>query len=342
MTRVYCLSLTALLVCSPVFAQTPSASQDEPSYPIVRLGVVSYVQYDAELENRDGYNAFEVTRGYFNINAQVAPKIRFRLTPDVHRVSSGDLTVRVKYAYAQFDDVLGAGSWIRLGQHQTPWLDFQEHINRYRVQGQMFSERDGLIPGSADVGVGVFSPLPEGYGEIQAGVYNGEGYSHTEQNKYKSVQGRLTVRPLPNAGLARGLRVSAFYNAGWYDEGQPRRLGIVMGSFEHEHVAATIERVFATENPVSSGVPDTERRGTSAFVEVRQGMQGWAGLARIDSLDPDTAIGDNSRMRVIAGGAYWLHVSSGTVGFVVTNEQVHYDGAQPTDNRLLLQMHLEY
>ena len=129
--------------------------------------------------------------------------MRFRFTPDIRRVTDGSLAgsliVRVKYAFAQIDNI-GPRSWIRLGAHQTPWLDFEESINRYRVQGTMFAEREGLIPGSSDFGASYFAQLPGGYGEFHAGVYNGEGYAQPELNKYKSVQGRLTVRPLPNGG----------------------------------------------------------------------------------------------------------------------------------------------
>ena len=193
MTRFF-LSLLFTLFTLPTFAQqtAPAPAPAAPEYPIVRLGMVSYLQYAAELENRDGYNAFDVTRAYLNVNAQVSPRVRFRFTPDIRRVTDGSLagtmTVRVKYAFAQFDNVTPRG-WIRVGMHQTPWLDFEESINRYRVQGTMFSEREGLIPGSADFGVGYMTPLPKGYGEIQAGIYNGEGYAQAEANKYKSLQG---------------------------------------------------------------------------------------------------------------------------------------------------------
>jgi len=342
----FLLTLSAV----PALAQTavpPAQTAAPPEYPIVRVGMVSYLQYVAELENRDKHNAFDVTRAYLNINAQVSPNVRFRFTPDVRRVTDGSLagtlTVRVKYAFAQFDNVTPRG-WIRLGMHQTPWLDFEESINRYRVQGTMFSEREGLIPGSADFGVGYFTPLPKGYGEIQAGVYNGEGYAQAETNKYKSVQGRITVRPLPGRGVWNGLRVSGFYNAGWYAADRPRRLGIVMGSFEHAHVIATVQHVAATENPVAGVAINTERSGKSGFLEIRQGVRGWAGLARFDAYDPNVEVARNSERRVIAGGGYWFVWPRSRVGFVATNEQVHYGAraGKTTENRFLFQTHVEF
>jgi hypothetical protein len=45
----------------------------------------------------------------------------------------------VKYAFVELDNALAARSWLRFGAHQTPWLDFEESIDRYRVQGTMFA-----------------------------------------------------------------------------------------------------------------------------------------------------------------------------------------------------------
>jgi len=353
-------SLTLLTLCVSLThtaaAQTPTptppaaaAPAPQPDYPIIRVGVLSYLQYDAEFENRSGYNAFDVTRAYLNINAQVSKNIRFRFTPDIRRVNdgslSGSLVVRVKYAFAQIDNLLIERSWIRVGASQTPWLDFEESVNRYRVQGTMFAEREGLIPGSSDFGVGYLAPLPAGYGEFHVGVYNGEGYAQPEANKYKSVQGRLTVRPLPKGNaIMKAFRVSGFFNAGWYDADHPRNLGIVMGSFEHPHLVATLEGLKATENPLTTTPPrDIDRSGWSMFVEPRQGTSGLAGIFRYDAYNPDHDTPGIEQNRVIAGGAYWFVWPRAKVGAVVTNEQVHYDLAtRPDENRLLAQMHIEF
>lgn len=350
--RVAIVLCLCCLVVTPVAAQSPPAAAPappaQPEYPIVRIGVLSYVQYDAELENRDGYNVFDLTRGYININGQLAQNVRFRVTPDIRRATSdstlsGSLLFRVKYAFLELDNLNTTGSWIRFGAHQTPWLDFEESINRYRVQGTMFSERENLIPGSSDFGVGYFTPIGK-YIDVQTGVYNGEGYAQTDANKYKSAQGRLTVRPFAGRGIANGFRLSGFYNAGWYAVDRPRRLGIIMGSFEHRHLVGTLQYLKATESPSATAPRDIRRSGGSGFVEVRQGLQGWAVLTRVDHLDPDRVFGDNSQRRVIAGGAYWFVWPRSRVGLVVTNEQVHYEraAARVDENRLLVQTHVEF
>jgi hypothetical protein len=310
--------------------------------------VLSYVQYDAELENRDGYNVFDLTRAYINVNGQLARNVRFRVTPDIRRATSdttlsGSLVFRVKYAFVELDNLKTAGSWLRFGAHQTPWLDFEESIDRYRVQGTMFSERENLIPGSSDFGVGYFTPLGK-YIDIQTGVYNGEGYAQIDLSKQKSIQGRLTLRPFAGPGIANGFRLSGFYSGGWYAADRPRRLGIVMGSFEQTHLVTTLQYVNATESPNPIAPRDILRSGASGFIEIRQGIQGLAVLARVDHFDPDRALANNSQQRIIAGGAYWFVWPHSRVGLVATNEQVHYEpaAARMNENRLLVQTYVEF
>ena len=330
-------------------AQAPATPPAEPTYPVVRVGVLSYLQYAAEFENREGFNAFDVTRSYLNVNGQLARNVRFRVTPDIRRFTDtsgqlgSSLVFRIKYAFAQFDNIGPERSWIRFGINQTPIIDFEESINRYRVQGTVFSEREPVIPGSGDAGVSYFAPLPNNVGEFHVGVFNGEGFGNTEINKYKSVQGRLTIRPFPGRGAANGLRLTGFFTAGWYAADRPRQVGIGMVSYEHRNLVSTVQYLVAPDRPVTAP-REFDRSGWSVFIEPRQGPTGWAGIARFESFDPDEAVADNSHWRSIVGGAYWFLYSALRLGFVATNEQVHYDpgAARPTENRLLLQTHVEF
>ena len=70
------------------------------------------------------------------------------------------------------------------GLHETPWLTFEQSVNRYRVIGPFFSERLGLIPGPTDLGASI--KASNGRTEVHAGIYNGEGYGHAELDKYKA------------------------------------------------------------------------------------------------------------------------------------------------------------
>jgi hypothetical protein len=168
------------------------------------------------------------------------------------------------------------------GMHETPWLSFEESVNRYRVQGPFFAERQGLIPGPTDLGVSVKTTGTRM--QIHAGVYNGEGYGRSELDKYKSIEGRFTARPFVDDDAGSSVSISGFYSYGWYANDRPRNVAIVMGTYEQPHVVATGQYLSATDNPFVAR--DVERSGMSFFGEVRQGLTGWAGVGRVDIFDP--------------------------------------------------------
>ena len=342
MKRLCAIALATFVLAGPVWAQTPpttAAAVPATSFPVVRLGVVSFLQYSAELEESDEFNAFDVTRGYLNVQAQLSNRVRARFTPDVRRVIDASLAeslaLRLEYAYLEVE--AAEDTWIVFGMQETPWLTFEESINRYRVQGMMFAERQGLIPGPSDVGA---SAQYRGESmEIQVGVYNGEGHERFEKDKYKSAQGRVTFGPF--SGGAGAVRVSGFYSMGKYAADRPRNLAIGMASFEHPNVVVTGQYLFATDNPFVAD--DIKRNGMSFFSEVRQSETGWAGIGRVDFFDPDESNGTDSRRRYTMGAAHWSQWGRSRVGFVATLEQLYRAvNRERLERRVLAQTHVEF
>ena len=203
----------------------------------VKFGALWYVDYSNGEAPESGdesssYNEFKVTRGYLTLQKELFPWFHTRITVDAHQDDKGDYKNRLKYIYAEFrpDD---AGPFTdmksEIGMGHIPWLDFEEHINPYRCQGTMAIERAGVF-NSADVGVslrGYFGGKLEDaeaktgshyydsrYGSWHVGVYNGPGYHAEEENENKPIEGRLTLRPLPD--IIPGLQLSYF---GIYGEG---------------------------------------------------------------------------------------------------------------------------
>ena len=77
------------------------------------------------------------------------------------------------------------GSWARFGIQQTPLLDYEEGIYRYRFQGTTFTEREGFY-NSSDAGASFHYNFPSNYGDVHVGVYNGESYAKTDPNDQKA------------------------------------------------------------------------------------------------------------------------------------------------------------
>ena len=345
MNRLGLTSIVLLGLCGPALAQAPEkpAATTPPTAaaPVVTFGVVSFLQYAAALHEQDGFNAFDVTRGYFDVHARLSDRVRARFTPDVRPTTDAslntNLALRLEYAYLEAS--VSDKTSVIFGMHETPWITFEESVNRYRVQGPMFAEREGLIPGPSDVGASVWHKGDRT--EFHAGIYNGEGYGRAEADKFKSVQGRVTVRPFSDAGAASSVHISGFYSYGWYARDRPRNVAMVMGSYQNPHVAATAQYLSATDNPFIAR--DVERHGLSFFGEGRQGLIGWAGVGRVDFFDPDATNDNDARRRYVFGGAHWSQVGRGRLGVVVTLEQLYRTGtSQLLERRLLAQTHVEF
>jgi hypothetical protein len=341
----FCLTAVALVSLSgAASAQTPAESPSTPApttFPTVTFGIASFLQYAAQLHESDGYNAFDVTRGYLNIHARLSDRVRMRFTPDVRPTTDASLNqnLALRLEYASLDVRATDRVSILFGLHEMPWLAFEESVNRYRVIGPFFSERLGLIPGVTDLGVSVKATGERT--EFHVGVYNGEGQGRAEIDKYKSIDGRATFRPFDEDSELGNVSISGFYQYGWYARDRPRNVAIVMGSYEVPHVVLTAQYLSATDNPFVA--VDVKRRGMSVFGEGRQGLTGWAGVGGVDFFVPDASNENDSRHRYVFGGAHWSQVGRGRLGIVLTLEQIYQaNNSQLLERQLLIQTHVEF
>ena len=253
--RIVLLGAVVSTFALPCAAQvTPAAGYVPPDdTPSIRVGTTIFADYTVtekpKTTDADGNevtpNAFNIGRAYINVTGNISHLVAFRVTPDITRETgtgsslNGSYTFRLKYAFAQFnlDDWMTRGSWLRFGMQQTPWVDFEESIYRYRFQGTVFSEREGYLS-SSDIGASFHYSLPGNYGDIHAGVYNGETYSRVEPNDQKGFMVRGSFRPFRMSPVFRGLRFSGFYDADSYLKNGERRRGIAAVTFEHPYVNA--------------------------------------------------------------------------------------------------------
>jgi len=287
------MKLIAFLLCA--LAATAAAAQTNPDTPTFNVGTTIFADYT----HSDAPDAFNVSRAYINITGTLNHRISFRVTPDVARESgsgsslTGSQTFRLKYAFAQFalDDWTTHGSWIRAGVQQTPLIDYQESIYRYRFQGQTFVEREGYLT-SSDAGLSARYVLPHDLGDIQAGYYNGEGYSHTETNDEKAFQIRGTLRP------AKGIRTTLFVDEDHYAAAAKRQRVVGEVTFESAHLNAGADVLHANDRDVTG-------KGWSVWLTPRLG-NGWELLLRHDDNQPDNHVADQKHKRDIAGIAYWM------------------------------------
>jgi hypothetical protein len=189
---------------------------------------------------------------------------------------------------------------------------------------------------SSDYGLTFRTQFKDDYGDLHAGVYNGEGYSRFERNDRKAFVIRGTVRPAPRTRTVRGLRITGFYDADAPVGDGERRRGAIDVAFEHKYLntafmyLSTSDRDLPTEEVVDG-------RGFSLWATPRT-TNGWEALLRYDRLEPDLDE-DDRKSRAIAGIAYWLPTKGAQAAFLLDFETVdydHYTPARPTERRVAL------
>jgi hypothetical protein len=345
---------------------TPAAGYVPPDdTPTIRVGLTLFPVYtyqtQPKITDADGNvvskNAFDVTRAYINITGNISHIVAFRITPDIARESAlltsasassvlnDSLVYRIKYAFAQFnlDDWMPRGSWARLGIQQTPWVDFDEGIYRYRFEGTTFAERVPLptTMTSSDAGASYHLNFPNNYGEIHVGVYNGENYPKVETNNEKALEFRGTVRPFAlGAPILRGIRAHLVYYGDHYQQNDERKRLMTNLTFEHKYVNAEFDYLKA-EDQMLATLPVISSHGASFWVTPRlpfDNGSSWEALLRYDHWIPNTSTGlapaasspnpgttifnQQIQNRTIAGVSYWFPHQ----GNVSTAIMLDYDG----------------
>lgn len=309
------------------------AEEIQSKNPLNGLKVGGVVFFDYSFGQTGGatkadYNQATLTRAYININKEVTPWFKARITPDLYSDATNGYVVRMKYAYADFlapDMGLLTDTDIRVGLEQTPWIDFEEALNGYRMQSTMFQDKRGLLT-SSDAGVSILGNIGGKlskdqiaevgnknyggrYGSYYIGVYNGGGYSKTtDANQNKSVQGRVSIRPLPDA--LPGLQLTYFGISGKGNTAaEPDwNNNTVFLSYQHRYFVASGESYSGKGS--LSGSDSNSKSGYSLFGKVVLPMYEKVSLfGRYDSLDPntDSASSNDNIQTAIAGAGYRIH-----------------------------------
>src|SRR5664280_486546 len=254
---------------------------------------------------------------------------------DRHRqLVERELHVRLKYGFGQFnmDDWLPKGSWARLGLQQTPYIDYAEGIYRYRFQSAIMVDRDGFLT-SSDLGLSSHVNFPDNYGDVHVGIYNGEGYSKAEANDQKGFQVRASLRPLASVAIAKGWRITGFWNSDNVAKEQKRDRWLVDTTFEHPYVNLGFTYVEAT-NQASPGASEVKPRDFSIWVTPRT-LFGLEALIRYDELKPNKDL-EQKQKRTIVGIAYWFNFGHGIVSALMADyTQEKFDNFTPAkaDNK---------
>lgn len=260
---------------------------------------------------------------------------------------SDSIQVRIKYAYGKFklpDFAFLTKPFIEVGVVHMPWLDFEEHVNFYRAQDTMFIERNKTF-NSADFGLTFVSLLggemnddykknvnsyyPGKYGSVSFGIYNGGGYHAAEKNENKAIEGRITIRPLPD--IVPGLQFSYFgiTGKGNKDTDPDWNVNLGMLSYEYQYVTATAQYYKGKGN--QNGDDEYKKEGYSLFTEVKP-MKQFSVFGRYDKFDSNTDVDNNENIRYIIGAAYHLDKPHKNM-IILDYDTVKYEDSSKKDDK---------
>ncbi|MBD3223153.1 MAG: hypothetical protein GF313_00375 [Caldithrix sp.] len=335
----------------------PFESQASP----LSIDMQWFLFYQNGERDEQAFNEFALKRGYVNIKKTINPTFSGRITTDItvdrEGDGEGDVEMRLKYLYLK--TALPEFEWlndphIEVGLVHRPWLDFEQHINRYRVQGTMFLERIGVI-NSGDFGMvllaniggevdeeyqkTVNSSFAGKYGSMAFGIFNGGGYHALEKNANKTVEGRLTLRPLPEK--LPGLQVTGHGAVGKGNTAAAPdwRYGSAYLSYENPAVIVTGEFYRGLGNYKGTALKDAltvkalPQSGYSLFGEWKELMDGRISIiVRYDHVTRQYTISDRSTNRMITGLAY--HFIRGSK-IVLDYDVIRYDESGRADDHVL-------
>src|SRR6059036_138605 len=221
--------------------------------PQVTVGGVVYTQYVYQLKDTLNHiNTFDITRAYVNVIGRFSGGVGTRVTGDIYRnPNDSSLSYRLKYAFATYTPQ-GSPLTFKVGQIHTPWLDWEEALWDYRVQGTMALDRAGYLS-AADLGVGVDGKWMADKVNFQFTVVNGTFYSGTSAGAGKDAQARVSVRVLDTNDSSRvgGLRVTGYAGYGRALAGDRNRF-IGMISYRSKEITLAGEAAVTQDGVLSA------------------------------------------------------------------------------------------
>src|SRR5437667_2831447 len=277
--------------------------------PQVTVGGVAYTQYVYQLKDTLNHvNNFDITRAYVNVIGRFSGGVYTRVTADIYRntdgaSSNGSLSYRLKYAYVAYTPTNSPLTY-KLGLIHTPWVDWEETLWDYRMQGTMALDRNGYETAS-DIGAGIDGKWQSDKVNFQATIVNGEGYHGGVGDGRKDVEGRISVRILDTNDSSRvgGLRITAYAHAGKPTGGGTRNRWLGMVSYRSKQYTLAAEAAVATDSTTGTAIKDGHIY--SAFGVYRVPRSAAAVIARVDAVTP--TVGGNRLTRYIAGVSYQIN-----------------------------------
>jgi hypothetical protein len=318
------LAAVALSALTASAVQAQASAQQVPQVSVTGVVYTQYQYTDAPVHT----STFDMTRAYVNVLGRFANGITTRVTTDILPNAAGNDFVRLKYAFAAWTPT-GSSLTYKMGMIHTPFVDWEETLWDYRMQGTIAVDRNGAMT-SADIGVGVDGKWNNDQVNGQLVIVNGEGYSGGTGDFRKDVEARVSFRiqPTNDASRVGGMRVTGYAGIGKYTGTGADRTRY-LGQFSYRTQQFTVAGDFVSRK-------DAAIKGTiiSAFGVYHLSNSKVSFIGRVDIVDPNTAVANDGNTRIIGGASFQL---SPNVRLLADLDRLSFQAGGNASNQALFQ-----
>jgi hypothetical protein len=292
-----------MLAAVPLCAQAPASPP-----PPVSVGGLFVTRYLYQLTDTANHlNAFDITRAYLNVIGRFPGGLYTRVTADVFTTADSSRAYRIKFAYVAYTPGKSPLTY-KIGEIHTPWLDWEEALWDYRMQGPMAMDRAGYLSAS-DFGAGVDGKWGPDKVNMQVALVNGEGFNKGTGDRRKELMGRvsLRVRDTNDSSRIGGLRLTAYGQYGKPTSGGERRHLITMISYRSKQTTLAAEAAVTHDTATAPVKVPTNGHLYSAFGIYKIPHSKAAIIARLDVTHAQAGTTTDRQTRFIGGVSYQLH-----------------------------------
>jgi hypothetical protein len=325
------LAAVALSALTASVVQAQASAQQAPQVSVTGVVYTQYQYSDAPIPAK---STFDMTRAYVNVLGRFSNGITTRVTTDILPNPAGNQSIRLKYAYAAWTPA-GSSLTYKLGMIHTPFVDYEETLWDYRMQGTIAVDRNPhngqITMTAADIGFGVDGHWNGEQVNAQFAIVNGEGYSNGTGDFRKDAEARVSVRVKPTNDNSRvgGFRITGYAGIGKVTAtGADRNRYLGQLSYRTTQYTVAGDYVSMKTGAVTGSI-------ISAFgVYHLSPPSKIALIARVDVFDPNTNVADDGNTRIIAGASYQL---SPNVRLLADLDRVKPQGVGNAVNQALFQ-----
>ncbi|MCX7914591.1 MAG: hypothetical protein N2511_08405 [Thermodesulfovibrionales bacterium] len=351
----------------------------------IKPSIEIYSDYTYDLtEGKEDYNSFNIKRAYLGVKGSLTNedakemKINYRLTLDVGDYSdvaakgtyevtnvngkeqvdvksskiNGLSIAFLKYAYLELEDMGIKGLTLQLGMVPTPWVSFEDKFVGMRWWSPSFTDRAKIL-NSADKGFNLSYKLPAKYGEVVLSAINGEGYKNIEDTKVKDLLARISIRPLPEMDIVKGLMLHYYigYGKANTDKTKPdaesvrQRMSFGL-SFDSDYFLMLGQYLLTEDGFDSEQTKIAKGAGYSISTRVKLEKllaSNQTGLFfRYDKYDPNTDKEKDSKDTIIVGPYYYFVDEKAALGLNYTREVFEDKDKYKDVSQIILQALVKY